>query len=216
MKIVDLSHEVKNGMQVYPGDPEVVIESALNVDEHGVNVLSLHLGSQSGTHLDSPFHVLNELATLDELDLSRFVGRACIVDATDLEPRSEIPHERFTSASYNDCSIVLVRTDWSDHYGSEHYLAHPYPTLESLRYLLGLGITTIALDFLSLDRTPENPKDATLENHYLWSKENGIIAENLTNLRNIDEETPFVSLLPIKLGSSDGAWIRAIALSGLE
>jgi kynurenine formamidase len=216
MKIVDLSHEVRNGMQVYPGDPEVVIESALNVDEHGVNVLSLHLGSQSGTHLDSPFHVLSELATLDQLDLTRFVGRACVVDATGLEPRSEIPHKQFTSVTYEDCSIVLLRTDWSDYFGTEHYLAHPYPALESLRYLLGLGITTIALDFLSLDRTSENPKDATLENHYLWSKENGIIAENLTNLRNVNEETPFVSLLPIKLGASDGAWIRAIALSGLE
>ena len=216
MKIVDLSHEVRTGMQVYPGDPEVVIEPALNVDEHGVNVLSLHLGSQSGTHLDSPFHVLNELETLDKLDLSRFIGRACVVNATGLAPRSEIPHERFTDVSYSGCTIVLVRTDWSDHFGSEHYLAHPYPTLESLQYLLDLGIRTIALDFLSLDRTPENPKDATLENHYLWSRENGIIAENLTNLRNVDEQTPFASLLPIKLGASDGAWIRAIALSGLE
>lgn len=82
MKIVDLSHELRSGMQVFPGDPEIVIRPALNVDEHGVNVLSLHLGPQSVTHLDSPLHVLSELATLDELDLRRFIERACVVDAS--------------------------------------------------------------------------------------------------------------------------------------
>ena len=202
-------------MQVYPGDPEVVITSALNVDEHGVNVLSVHLGSQSGTHLDSPFHVLNELATLDELDLRRFVGRACVVDATGLRPRSEIPHERFSDVDYSRCSIVLVRTDWSDHFGTSAYLAHPYPSASSLEFLLARGISTIGLDCLSLDRTPDDPARATLESHYLWCRANGIIAENLTNLRSISAATPYVSLLPIKLGSSDGAPIRAVALSGL-
>ena len=215
MQIVDLSHELRSGMQVYPGDPEVVITPALNVDEHGVNVLSLHLGSQSGTHLDSPFHVLNELETLDELDLRRFVGRACVVDATGLGRRSEIPHERFSEVDYVGCSIVLVRTDWSDYFGTSTYLAHPYPSPSSLEFLLARGISTIGLDCLSLDRTPEDPGRITLENHYLWCRANGIIAENLTNLRSITAETPYVSLLPIKLGASDGALIRAVALSGL-
>ena len=203
-------------MQVYPGDPEVVITSALNVDEHGVNVLSLHLGSQSGTHLDSPYHVLKELATLDELDLGRLVGRAVVVDATGLDPRSEIPHERFDEVDYSRCSIVLVRTDWSDYFGTGRYLAHPYPGVTSLEFLLARGISTIALDCLSLDRTPEDPAEATLVSHYLWCRANGIIAENLTNLRSVTVETPYVALLPIKLGASDGAPIRAVAFSGFH
>ena len=213
MQIVDLSHEIRTGMQVYPGDPDVRITTALNVDEHGVNVLSIHLGSQSGTHVDSPFHVLKGLATLDQLELSKFVGRACIVDATGLSPRSEIPHELFLATNYTGCSIVLVRTDWSDYFGTPEYLAHPFPSMSSLALLRDVGVTTIALDFLSLDCTPENPSESTLENHYLWSRANGIIAENLRNLRSITAATPYVSLLPINLGASDGAWIRAVALS---
>ena len=216
MKIVDLSHELRSGMQVYPGDPEVTVTSALNVDQHGVNVLALHLGSQSGTHLDSPYHVLNELATLEELDLRRVVGRAVVIDATGMGPRSEIPHERFEEVDYSRCSVVLVRTDWSDYFGSAAYLAHPYPGVASLELLLARGISTIALDCLSLDRTPEDPAGATLENHYLWCRANGIIVENLTNLRSVTAETPYVSLLPLKLGASDGAPIRAVAFSGFN
>lgn len=216
MQVVDLTHELRSGVQVYPGDPEVTMTPALTVGDHGVNVLSLHLGSQSGTHVDAPFHVLDELATLEELDLARFVGRAAVVDATGLDPRSEIPHRRFGETDYEGCSIVLVRTDWSDYFGTPTYLAHPYPAPSSLEFLLARGVSAIALDCLSLDRTPDDPGEACLDNHYLWCRANGIIAENLTNLRSVSAETPYVSLLPMRLGPSDGAPIRAIAFSGFD
>jgi kynurenine formamidase len=41
----------------------------------------------------------------------------------------------------------------------------------------------------------------------------GVIAENLTNLEAVDFPNPFLSLLPVKLGGSDGAPVRAVALS---
>ena len=100
-------------MQVYPGDPEVDISTALEVDRDGVNVLRLHMGSQSGTHVDSPFHVRNDLPTLDQLDLALFLGRGVVVDATELAPRETIPHDRFLQADLTGVRIVLVRTEWS-------------------------------------------------------------------------------------------------------
>lgn len=214
MKIVDLSHELHTGMMVYPGDPEVLITPALRVEEDFVNVLSLHMGSQSGTHVDSPFHVRNDLAKLNELDLSLFVGRFALIDATGLAPREPIPHERFLNVNYAGCSIALVRTDWSEKFGDGSYLAHPFPTFESLELLLSLGIRTIGLDFLSLDMTPDDPSKAQLSNHYLWSEAGGVIAENLTNLRLLSADETHVSLLPLNLGPSDGAPVRAVAYAG--
>jgi kynurenine formamidase len=216
MDIVNCSHPLETGMQVYPGDPAVEIGPALTVAEHGVNVLALHLGSQSGTHLDSPFHVRDDLPTLDQLDLSLFLGRAVVVDATGLAPRSEIPHERFTAATYDGVRIVLVRTDWSQYFGTAHYLAHPAPSLASLTFLLERGIRTIALDCLSLDITPVDPREAQLTNHYLWSEAGGVIGENFTNLAAVTPSTPYVSMLPLNLGASDGAPIRAVAFSAFD
>ena len=63
----DLSHPLRTGMPVYPGDPAVAVGPALTVDADGVNVLALHLGSQSGTHVDAPFHVDDALPDLDAL-----------------------------------------------------------------------------------------------------------------------------------------------------
>ena len=212
MKIVDLSHPVVTGMQVYPGDPLVEVAPSLTVERDRVNVLSVHIGSQSGTHVDAPFHVDNDLPRLSALNLNLFVGRGVVVDATGLSDREQIPDERFLTVDFSGVSIVAVRTDWSQYYGTTRYFAHPFPSRLSLQHLLDCGIRTIALDFLSLDRTPEEgAEDFTLENHYLWSNRGGVIAENLRNLESVIERAPHFSILPLNLGDSDGAPIRAVA-----
>ncbi|MFE1878154.1 cyclase family protein, partial [Streptomyces diastatochromogenes] len=71
---LDLSVPVVTGMPVYPGDPEVRVSPALRAPADGVNVLALHLGSQSGTHVDAPYHVDDAWPRLDELPLERFAG----------------------------------------------------------------------------------------------------------------------------------------------
>ena len=209
--IVDLTHVLHSGIQVYPGDPKVEISQALNVEKDFVNVLSVNMGSQSGTHVDSPFHVLSDGKKLNEVDLSHFMGVGVVVDATGLAERQEIPTQRFTEMDLTGVSIVLVHTGWSDYFGSEKYLAHPYPNLASLEYLKSHGITTIALDFLSLDRTPADDEEFSLSNHYFWSQGDGLIGENFTNLAAIRVSRPMISMLPMNLGASDGAPVRAIA-----
>lgn len=209
--IVDLSHVLRTGIQVYPGDPEVEITTALSVEKDFVNVLRVNMGSQSGTHLDSPFHVFADGKKLSEIDLHKFIGPGVVIDATGLSDREEIPTERFTRTDLAGASIALVRTDWSQYFGTPRYLAHPYPNLTSLNYLREHHITTIALDFLSLDRTPAADEDFTLENHFFWSQGESIIGENFTNLESITVDRPTVSMLPLNLGASDGAPVRAIA-----
>lgn len=209
--ILDLSHVLRSGIQIYPGDPEVEITQALKVEKDFVNVLSVNMGSQSGTHVDSPFHVFAEGKKLNEIDLSHFLGIGVVIDATGLGDRQEIPTARFTDTDLKGASIAVVHTGWSVYFGSERYLAHPYPNLTSLEYLKEYGITTIALDFLSLDRTPAQGGEFSLVNHYFWSQGDGIIGENFTNIEAIAVPRPAISMLPLNLGGSDGAPVRAIA-----
>jgi arylformamidase len=209
--IVDLSHVLRTGIQIYPGDPQVEISQALNVEKDFVNVLAVNMGSQSGTHVDSPFHVFADGKKLNEVDLSHFIGTGVVINATGLSNRQEIPTECFTGTDVQGATIAIVRTDWSQYFGTDRYLAHPYPNIESLDYLKKNGITTIALDFLSLDRTPGTGEDFTLDNHYFWSQGDGIIGENFTNIAAISVSRPLISMLPLNLGASDGAPVRAIA-----
>ena len=80
MTLIDLSHPITTGMPVWPGDPEVTLLTAATVHTHGYNLKSVHLGSQTGTHVDAPFHVDDALPTLDQLPLDRFTGPAVVAD----------------------------------------------------------------------------------------------------------------------------------------
>ena len=62
----DLSHLLKTGMPIYPGDPAVEITPAATIVPDGFNVLNVHFGSQSGTHIDAPFHFVSDGSTIDE------------------------------------------------------------------------------------------------------------------------------------------------------
>ena len=63
--IIDLSHPLRTGTPVYPGDPEVVVSPAATAAADGYNVLHVTMGSQSGTHVDAPFHFLADGARID-------------------------------------------------------------------------------------------------------------------------------------------------------
>ncbi len=212
MRLVDLSVPIVTGMPVYPGDPAVTIGPALTVAEHGVNVLHLDMGSQTGTHVDAPFHIDDALPRLDELPLERFAGPAVVIDARGLAPRTPIV---LTEAP--DTAIVLIATGWSAHWGSEDYLAHPYLTAESASLLVEAGVRTVGIDALSVDPTPAEDFPA----HRILCGAHAVIAENLRSLDVLLDAQASghaieVSLLPLRLPGADGAPVRAVARIGEE
>lgn len=213
MRIVDLSHELVTGMQVYPGDPAVSINEVLTVADDGVSVRSVHIGSQSGTHVDAPLHVLGDGLPLDALPLEQFLGPAHVVRALGLAENATIPDACFEGIPPG-ISKVIVETGWSTHFGSPVYLRHPAPSIDALRHLLDHGVRTIALDVLSLDLTPSPGDEGSFANHWLWSAAGGVICENLNNVASIEVDDPWLSILPIHLGASDGAPVRAVATWG--
>ncbi len=214
-RIVDLSRRVNENTQVYPGDPEVRLEPAATLAAHGVNVLSVHIGSHSGTHVDAPYHFVEDGARIDEMDPHLFVGPAVVVDVRGKGPRERItaedlrPYEDRLSGGV----VAVVRTGWEEHYGTPRYYDHPFLDRLAARLLLDAGIRTVAVDALSVDETVlEGPHPEGYPAHHVILGAGGVIAENLANLGGIDFPEPLISLLPIKLGGSDGAPVRAVAM----
>ncbi|MBE1534831.1 cyclase family protein [Actinomadura algeriensis] len=214
MELVDLSVPVTTGMQVYPGDPEVEAVPALTVAEAGVNVLRLHMGSQSGTHVDAPFHIDDSLPRLDELPLTRFTGPAVLMDVRGLPPRAAIPPGALPSG-LRAGAVLLVATGWSRHRGTDRYLDHPYLAPETAEAVVAAGVRTVGIDALSVDPTPApGSDDFTLAAHRVLCGAEAVIAENLTNLDALlaaRGRTIEASLFPIRLAGADGAPVRAVA-----
>lgn len=214
MRIVDLSVAIRTGMTIYPGDPEVVVREALTVAGDGVNVLAVHMGSQTGTHVDAPRHIDDTLPALDELPLERFIGPGVVVDARAAGERGRIGRDLF-EGRVEAGQIVLIATGWSRHWDTPAYTAHPYLTADAAEYLVASGIRTVGIDALSVDPTPAHE----IPVHRILCGAHAVIAENLTGLDEVlaAQEAGLaieVMLFPLRIPGADGAPVRAVARLG--
>lgn len=213
-RIVDLSVPLAESTQVYPGDPVPRIEPAATIEADGFNLLSLRLGSQTGTHVDAPYHFHADGPRIDELDLALFTGPGAVVDVTGLAPRARITWEAIAPSAgrLGPGTIALLHTGWADRYQTGAYFDHPFLDADACRRLLGLGVRTFLLDFPSIDETPDTTHPGEgFPAHHLVAAAGGVIGENLRGFERIDFE-PFISCLPLRLAGGDGAPVRAVAL----
>lgn len=214
-RTVDLSHSVDENTQVFPGDPVPHFEQAATISENGMNVLKLHLGSHSGTHVDAPYHFVEDGSRIDQMDPALFIGLATIMDVRGKEPRDRITVEdlRPYECQLSKGVIAVVWTGWDEHYGTTRYYDHPFLDRRAAQWILDRGVRTVAVDALSVDETVlEGLPSGGYPVHHLICGAGGVIAENLTGLGAINFPDPFISLLPIKLASSDGGPVRALAV----
>lgn len=215
VRVIDLSRAITAETVVYPGDPVPHIAQHATIAKDGFNLVSVQMGSQSGTHVDAPFHFDNDTETIDEIPLQRFVGRGVVLrcDGVGARERITLDSVRSDAERARAGDIVLVHTGWAKHYGDPAYFDNPYLDAELVSFLLDRDVRTIGLDALNIDETPDDDHPGVgFPAHHLIAKVGGVICENLCNLESIDFADPLVSLLPMKFVGIDGAPVRAVAM----
>ncbi len=210
-RIVDLSHPISPRIQVYPGDPEPVFTPHATVAADGFALLHVAMGSQTGTHVDAPCHVLGAGESVDRLDPALFVGRGVVLDGR-VGERERIVPDVWESVAIGPGDVALVHTGWSRYFGTDRYFAHPALSIEACAWLLERGVRAVGIDAPSIDPTG----DTDLAAHRVFAGSGGVICENLCNLDAIDFPDPLVSFLPVPLAGADGAPVRAVALQVRE
>jgi kynurenine formamidase len=214
-RVVDLSVVVGPDTQVYPGDPRVRLTVHSTIAEHGFNLLHVEMGSQTGTHVDAPYHFDQDAPRIDEVPLATFVGPGVVADVSAAGAREPIGWaalEPYVDA-LRPGVILLLRTDWSRHFGTDHYFDHPYLDADACRRVLDLGVRVIGIDAINLDETPDDTHPGVgYPVHHLIASAGGVIVENLRELASVDFADPLVSVLPIALEHADGAPVRAVAM----
>ena len=232
MTWLDLSVPLRSGMPVYPGDPSVRIAPALSVSDAGANVLSLSIGSHSGTHVDAPFHVHDDWERLDELAPARFSGPAELVDVRAAGPGGTITAGLLaglrpaSDGNGGPDRILLLRTGYAGHWETPEYSNHPFLDAEAARLIVDRGYRTVGLDALSVDRSagaaaePGGDFDGTFPAHHVLAGNGCAIVENLTGLDQVAQVLAAgaaveVFLFPLSVPGADGAPIRAMARATL-
>ncbi len=79
-RIIDITAAIRQGIPVYPGDPEPVIEQICSIAKDGFALSAIFMGSHTGTHVDAPSHVLDDGISVDMLVPGDLMGRAILLD----------------------------------------------------------------------------------------------------------------------------------------
>lgn len=215
IRVVDLSVPVDAGTTVYPGDPTPSFEVHSTIESEGFNLLQIHLGSQSGTHVDAPFHFEPDGLRIDEVPIDRFTGPGVIVDATALGAREQITWEHVEPVAdrLGPGVVVLLHTGWSRLYGTPEYFDHPYLAADACARMLELGVRTFCIDAINIDETPDDEHPGVgYPSHHLISRLDGVIGENFTGFDQLGDGELLIVCTPIRLTGADGGPVRAVAI----
>jgi kynurenine formamidase len=162
VRVVDLSHRIRQGLITYPGLPAPRITPHLTREdsrsryapgtEFAMDLITM-IGN-TGTYLDSPFHRYADGADLAGLDLATLVDLpAHVFHLTDLEARG-IPVGVFLDRADLRGSAVLLHTGWDRHFGTPAYgTGSPYLETGAVEYLVAQGVALVGIDALNIDDT---------------------------------------------------------------
>ena len=152
-RIVDLSVTVDASTQGPPaaGSPPVLLETAHRGPGHWQSSrigMLLHTGS----HVDSPRHVVADGATIGSVSLERVSGEAVVLDLSEVEAREAIDGARLEACGVEirPEDIVVVRTDWTDRsWGSfpDYYTRSPFLTQTGARWIAERDPRAVVVDF---------------------------------------------------------------------
>lgn len=215
---IDLSHRLAPGMPAYPGLPVPRFHTFLSHDESArhatyapgttFQIASYELGGNTGTYVDAPFHRHRQGADLAELALEKLADLSGVVVTALRE--GAIGPEVFSGVDLAG-KAVLIRTDWSDRWGSDDYFrSGPFLTADACRFLVRAQATLVGIDCANIDNMSDGERPA----HTILLAAGIPIVEHL---RGLDELPPggfrFFAVPPAIEGGTSFP-IRAFAICG--
>ena len=187
MKIHDISQEVFS-CAVYPGDPKPEKQSLCATAAGDLyNLTAFSMCAHNGTHIDAPFHFLHDGKTVEQMNLSTFVGECFLAR-----------HEGDVSAAHAE--EILKKAN-----GIPRILlgGRLTVTAEAAEVFAAGNICLLGNEGQSV-----GPEDAPMAVHKILLRQNIALLEGIV-LTGIPEGRYFLSAAPLNLAGADGAPCRA-------
>ena len=202
MKIHDISQEVF-GCAVYPGDPQPERFEILKKSRGDIcNLTAVKMCAHNGTHVDAPYHFLEEGKTIEQIDLKRLAGYAYVtfhdgmITAKDAENILAKAAEAGRKAGKEDeCPDRRILV------GGKATVSEEAARVFAEKRLLLIGNESQTV----------GPEDAPMAVHLILLGAEVILLEGI-RLNGIREGIYLLNAVPLNLGGADGAPCRAILI----
>lgn len=211
MRVIDLTHTIKEDMPVYPGTGTPKFIPANSYEKDGFKETLLQMYTHTGTHMDPPAHLFAGRTTLDKFPAEQFIGKALVIDCRDLEEGQSISMDYINQSreKAEAADFLLFNLGWDKRWGTDSYFGD-YPCIDDavLKFIMAGTYKGIGFDVIGLDPIA----DENLTRHKKLFAECDIVnIENLKNLDQCGEDLFWFSCFPLKLDNCDGSPIRAVA-----
>ena len=190
MKIIDISQEVFS-CKVYPGDPSPIAEKVVSIDAGDVyNMSTLSMCVHNGTHIDAPYHFLNDGNTVEQIPLEYFVGTCYVVQRDGELTARDAQNIMLEAKAHNATERILIGGNVT-------------VTAEAAKVFADNAIKLIGNEGVSI-----GPVDAPMEVHKILLSANVVLLEGIV-LKDVPEGVYFLNAAPLNLAKLDGAPCRA-------
>jgi len=210
MSYIDLSHKLKNKIDVYPEDPEFnIMEISKKEDSYFLSKISG--GLHTGTHIDAPYHYISNGKKVSDLEINNLIGKAKIFKTNnEYDECDEYNMIINKSIKIKDIKlknplekIAILNTGWYNHWEKDSYFNEShYISKELAKFLIENEILGIAIDTASVDKIGEN------RIHKLFLKNNIWIVENLTNMDKLKKDSYYSYFIPMNI-EAEASFVRA-------
>jgi arylformamidase len=208
MRTYDITLTISPDLPTWPGDPGIEIQRVEKIEDgSNANVSRVDMGVHTGTHVDAPFHFLQDGITVDQLNLSLLTGRAYVLHLPDVDV--------ITAEVLEEAQIpprtrrVLFKTSNSDLWAKEGSVFNTdFVGLsdDGAEYLVRRGVKLVGMDYLSVA-----PYKESRPTHERLLEAGVVIVEGL-DLSEVTQGRYTIYCLPLKIANSDGAPARAILI----
>ncbi len=215
MKILDLTLGISTDIKVFPGSPQPSFIKWSRFDIHGYDSEVMFLSTHTGTHIDAPSHFISGMATIDKIEINRFICNNAILLKIEKDCNQAVSRDDIIASEDNDVGeikekdTIVFFTGWQSQIESDIYMSNnPGLSSDAAEYLVEKKVNAVAIDAPSID----SGIDASFKAHKILLSNDILIIENICNLEKFNTGRFTLIITPLKLIGASGSPVRAIGI----
>jgi len=213
-RIIDLTHTLLPGQEEYGLEietfrvPDLYPQYRSRPEDHYI-MTRIRMSPHIGTHIEAPYHLLQDGGDVATLPLDKLVGQALIMDFAHKMDDEAITLDDIQAYAgrIHAGDIVLLRTGRSSFYRTERAHDRPYLENAAVKWLVETGIACLGTDASGIEKHGAEQQ----VNHLTLFENNIPLVEFMNNLDQIRSQRVMVCVLPWNMIGAEASPVRAIA-----
>jgi arylformamidase len=202
MEIIDITQTLEKDMLTYPSVKEFNLKLIRDYKKGDHMSLSeFSMSSHLGTHVDSPYHFINNGDKITDINLSTFYGDCQVIEIP--QNKKNISKDFLENISIKSRRL-LFKTANSYSFNDEFNNDYVYISKEAAIYLTEKDVVLVGLDYMCVDKY----KDPDRSTHIALLSSGILILESII-LKNVAPGEYILNCFPLPIKDAEAAPCRA-------